>query len=99
MRPLHDRLVVKHITEKHGLIEVIRENPDLVNFVKQGENGDADDNRRVFLKSEVISVGCDVRGVKVGDIIKHTAWDDLPEAYRQPGYSMIREKDIAGHCA
>jgi hypothetical protein len=96
IRPLHDRIIVKHLAEPQGLIHVVRENPLLVDYVGQGDNGSHDDNRRVFLTSTVISVGSEVRGVKKGDIIRHTAWDDLPESLRQRGWAMIREGDVAG---
>lgn len=97
IRPLHDRIVVQHLPEPKTSIIIVRENPALMDFVGQGENGGHDDNRRVFVTSLVVSVGGDVRGVHPGDVVKHTAWDDLPEVLRQPGWAMIREADIAGH--
>lgn len=100
LTPLHDRLIVKHLREQVGRSLVIRENPNLVDFVGQGENGEHNDNRRVAVRSVVVSIGAKVRGVKVGDCILHTAWNDFPEWFnREIGeeYALIRQNDVMGH--
>lgn len=98
LRPLHDRLLVKKLQLKKRLIEVIRDNPHMADMIAQGMNGEHDDNRRVFLMSRVVSVGNSVRGVKKGDMIVHSAWNDLPPWLNAPKeYAMIRENDVAGH--
>lgn len=100
LQPLHKGLIVKHLQRKpspSGLI-VIRENPEMMDMVGDGENGNHNDNRRVGLVSQVLSVGPGVHGVKKGDVIMHTAWNDLPAWLDAPKeYAMIREADVWGH--
>lgn len=99
LQPLHDRILVIHLP-RTGTLEVIRENPGLVDMIGQGDNAQHDDNRRVFRVSRVVSVGESVRGVRKGDTIAHTDWNDLPDwaqTEENKGYAIIREKDVAGH--
>jgi co-chaperonin GroES (HSP10) len=100
LTPLHNGILVKHLEKKgtlSGLI-VIRENSDMMDMVGDGMNGEHNDNRRVGLVSKVLSVGGSVLGVKKGDVIMHTAWNDLPAWLDAPkGYAMIREADVWGH--
>lgn len=99
LQPLHDRLLVKRLPLKKRLLEIIRENPNLIDMVGQGCNGEHNDNRRGFLMSRVIAVGTSVQGIKKGDAIVHTAWNDLPPWLDAPSdYAMIRESDVAGQC-
>lgn len=101
LQPLHDRLIVKHLERKpsSGLI-IVRENEDMFDMVGDGKNGEHNDNRRVGIVSQVIQVGTSVRGVKKGDVIMHTAWNDLPAWLDAPkNYAIIREGDVFGHYA
>lgn len=102
VQPLHDRIIVKRIqslaTLESKLIILVRENPELLDFVGDGNNGHNNDNRRVALMSQVIAVGAGVRGVKKGDIIAHTAWNDFPQLFEIPKeYALITEGDVMGH--
>jgi len=99
LSPLHDRILVRRLVLKSQLIQLIQENSNLSDMIGMGENGEHDDNRRVFLMSRVLAVGGSVRGIKKGDTIAHTAWNDLPPWLDAPkDYSMIRENDVAGFC-
>lgn len=98
MAPLHDRLIVRHLERKKtdGLI-VIRDNPHMLDFIGDGKNGEHNDNRRVGVVSRIVSVGETVRGLKKGETILHTAWNDFADCEEFKGYAMIREGDVWGH--
>lgn len=97
IQPLGDRLVVKKLpvdeVTASGLI-VIRENPHLQDMIGDGANGEHNDNRRVFIRSIVVSCGSKVRGIKPGDVVMHTDWSDAD----LPGYALIRQGDIGLVC-
>jgi co-chaperonin GroES (HSP10) len=99
MTPLHDRVLVRYLHKKPSSSDLIlvRENPDMMDYIGQGDNGGHDDNRRVGIVSQVISVGDGVRDIAKGDVIMHTAWDDLPEWLDHKGYAAIRVADVFGH--
>lgn len=97
--PLHDRILVRRLTKKNERVIWVREHPEMIDMVGQGENAQHDDNRRVFIMSRVLAIGSAVRDIAKGDTIVHTAWNDLPSWLDVPAdYCFIRENDVAGHC-
>lgn len=100
--PLHDRIIVKRLeslaTLDSKIILLVRENPELMDFVGDGNNGENNDNRRIAVMSKVIAVGSGCRDIKKGDLIAHTAWNDFPAIFDIPkDYAMITQRDVMGH--
>lgn len=104
VRLLRDRVLVRRIDKPtdSGLV-VIREHPEMVDFIDGDKTGAHNDNRRVGLTGVVVAVGPGVYDedgdfhrttVQPGEVVMFTAWNDAADIF--PGHNLIREGDIWG---
>src|SRR6185437_11691703 len=101
-KPLRDGVLVRRMEKpRNGGLIVIRDHPEMVDFLDSDITGRHQNNQRTGMVGSVVAVGpgrYDEDGnfhptvVKPGQVIYCTQWDDLGGIY--PGHVLVTERDI-----